>query len=213
MLGGQTKKAMQAARKVGAEDTFIGAHADLSSKVGRSVTEREVLSYRLYPKVYLDYLRHQDVYGDLTDLPTTVFFYGLKQGQEFEADLERGKTLVISLSGISAPDGDSKRSVFFNLNGFPRVIEVVDQTSGAVVSGRLKADPLFPGHVGAAMSGKVQAVTARDGQSVRAGDALLVVEAMKMEYLITAKHDGTVAAIHVKAGDLITSGDLLVVLA
>ena len=210
VLSGQTK---QATRKVGADDTFVGAQTDLSSKLGRPVTEREVLSYRLYPKVYLDYLKHQDVYGDLTDLPTTVFFYGLKQGQEFEADLERGKTLVISLAGISEPDADSKRSVFFNLNGFPRVIEVTDQTTGAVVSGRLQADPLFPGHIGAAMSGKVQSIIARDGQSVRAGDALLVVEAMKMEYLITAKHDGTVAAIHVKAGDVISSGDLLVVLA
>jgi biotin carboxyl carrier protein len=63
------------------------------------------------------------------------------------------------------------------------------------------------------MSGKVQSVSAKEGQAVKAGDPLLVVEAMKMEYLITAKQDGTVSAVHVRPGDVITSGDLLVALA
>ncbi len=194
-------------------DSYATTEQGLQARIGRPVTEREVLTYRLYPKVYTDYLRHREIYGDLTDLPTPVFFYGLKQGQEFEADLERGKTLVISLAGVSASDQSGKRSVFFNLNGFPRVIETFDQKSSGGTSGRTKADPLTPGHIAAAMSGKVQAVSAKEGQTVKAGDPLLVVEAMKMEYLITAKQDGTVAAVHVRPGDVITSGDLLVALA
>ncbi|MBM4253633.1 MAG: pyruvate carboxylase [Deltaproteobacteria bacterium] len=196
-----------------AEDSFASCESTLANRLGCPVGEREVLTYRLYPKVYLDYLRHREAFGDLSDLPTPVFFHGLRQAQEFEADLEPGKTLVISLAGVSDPDTNGKRSVFFNLNGFPRVIEVHDQADSSGGSGRLKADPLSPGHIAATMSGKVQSVSAKEGQLVKVGDPLLVVEAMKMEYLITAKADGTVAAVHVRPGDVITSGDLLVALA
>jgi pyruvate carboxylase len=195
------------------DDTYVGTEGALSTRLGRPVAEREVLTYRLYPRVYLDYLRHREAYGDLSDLPTPVFFNGLQQGQEFETDLERGKTLVISLAGVSASDQSGKRSVFFNLNGFPRAIEIYDQSDSSGVTGRVKADPLTPGHIAATMSGKVQSVSAKEGQAVKAGDPLLVVEAMKMEYLITAKQDGTVSAVHVRPGDVITSGDLLVALA
>ena len=56
------------------------------------------------------------------------------------------------------------------------------------------------------MPGKILAVKAKEGDSVKAGDVLLVLEAMKMENDIVAPQDGVVASINVKVGDSVESG-------
>jgi len=60
------------------------------------------------------------------------------------------------------------------------------------------------------VSGIVASVTAKAGQTVQAGDVLLVLEAMKMETQVTAQAGGNVASIKVKAGDSVQSGQILV---
>ena len=64
--------------------------------------------------------------------------------------------------------------------------------------------------VHAPMPGLVLRVTVEAGQAVKAGEGLLVLEAMKMENELRAPGDGTVAALHVKPGDAVGKGDLLV---
>jgi pyruvate carboxylase len=160
--------------------------------------------------VYLDYVRHRDTYGNVTDLTTPVFFYGLTQGQEIETDLEPGKTLIISMQGLSEPDAKGVRTVFFDLNGFPRAIEVTDRSVSSGVKARPQADPTSEKQIGAAMPGKVLSVAAQPGQTVKTGDTLLVTESMKMEYVIKAKAAGTVKRVTVAAGDMVEGGDLLV---
>jgi len=68
------------------------------------------------------------------------------------------------------------------------------------------------GGLTAPMPGLVKLVRAAKGDAVRRGDALLVLEAMKMEHTITAPHDGTVAEI-VEMGRQVTEGEVLVRLA
>ena len=60
--------------------------------------------------------------------------------------------------------------------------------------------------VSAPMPGKILAVKTKEGDSVKAGDVLLVLEAMKMENDIVAPQDGVVASINVKVGDSVESG-------
>ena len=64
----------------------------------------------------------------------------------------------------------------------------------------------------APLQGKVWKVHVKSGDSVKAGDTLVVIEAMKMENEIVAPHDAVVGDIHVKEGDSVKSGDLLVTL-
>ena len=68
------------------------------------------------------------------------------------------------------------------------------------------------GDVVAPMQGTIIKVIATVGQSVKVGDAVVVLEAMKMENQITAEKDGTVSKIHVKAGDIVGAGDVLVII-
>jgi biotin carboxyl carrier protein len=62
------------------------------------------------------------------------------------------------------------------------------------------------------MQGTIVKVIATVGQSVKAGEAVVVLEAMKMENQITAEKDGTISKINVKAGDIVGAGDVLVVI-
>ncbi|MEE1114161.1 MAG: biotin/lipoyl-containing protein, partial [Eubacterium sp.] len=57
--------------------------------------------------------------------------------------------------------------------------------------------------------GKIVRVEAGVGTAVKSGDAILVLEAMKMEIPVVAPQDGTVASVNVSAGDAVEAGDVL----
>ncbi|MFR7450589.1 MAG: acetyl-CoA carboxylase biotin carboxyl carrier protein subunit, partial [Gemmiger sp.] len=63
--------------------------------------------------------------------------------------------------------------------------------------------------VNAPMPGNILDVRVKPGDSVKAGDTLVVLEAMKMENEISAPQDGTIASVNVAKGDTVGSGDLL----
>ena len=64
--------------------------------------------------------------------------------------------------------------------------------------------------VKAPMPGNILDVKVSAGASVKAGDVLIILEAMKMENEIVAPQDGTVASVNVSKGDTVNSGDVLV---
>lgn len=63
--------------------------------------------------------------------------------------------------------------------------------------------------VSAPMPGNILDVKVKPGDSVKAGDVLMILEAMKMENEISAPQDGTVAGVNVRKGDTVNSGDTL----
>ncbi len=75
-----------------------------------------------------------------------------------------------------------------------------------------KAAPAAEGSVkvNAPMPGNINAIKVSVGQSVKAGDVLLILEAMKMENEIKAPQDGTVASIAVNKGQSVNTGDLMI---
>lgn len=66
--------------------------------------------------------------------------------------------------------------------------------------------------VNASVPGKVCGIDAAVGQAVKAGDSIVVLEAMKMEIPVVAPQDGTVASIEVRVGDAVENGDVLATL-
>ncbi|MCA9224746.1 MAG: biotin/lipoyl-binding protein, partial [Planctomycetales bacterium] len=107
------------------------------------------------------------------------------------------------------PHEDGSRTVFFELNGQPREVSVVDHSLEPEGAKRLTADPNNRNHVGAGMPGMVVTLAARPGDSVEKGQKLIVLEAMKMQTAIVADRDGKIAEVFVKAGSQIQAGDLL----
>ncbi len=184
---------------------------EVEGKIGREAAETEVLSYLMYPKVFVAYAEHLKQFGDVSMVPTDVFFYGLPQGEETEVEIERGKTLFVKLVAIGEPDEEGQRTVFYELNGHPREVKVLDRSLGIEVKTRLKADADNLHHLGSPMPGMVVEVKVKPGQQVTEREKLIVLEAMKMEMTLSSPLTGVVKEVYVKPKERVDSGDLLVV--
>ena len=86
-----------------------------------------LLSYLLYPEVYLKYDKFRQTYSDVSVLPTPTFFFGLKPGEEITVDIESGKTMIVKFLTIGEAHPDGTRTLFFELNGQPREVNVRDR--------------------------------------------------------------------------------------
>ena len=106
----------------------------------------------------------------------------------------------------------ASRAVFFELNGQPREVTVTDWSATVKVTLRQKADPGNPGHIAGPMPGKVSAIAVHKGQSVRAGQHLFLLKAMKMETAVSSPVEATVSDVLVTVGASVETGDLLMVL-
>jgi pyruvate carboxylase len=178
--------------------------------VGHSISDQDLASYLMYPKVFQGYAKHRSQYGDVSGIPTPAFFYGLQEHEEIAVEIEPGKTLIVKIEGQTPPDDEGQCRLFFELNGQPRLIRV--PLAGAKGTSRAlrQAEEGNPQHVGSPMPGTVTRVAVKAGQRVNKGDALLIIEAMKMESLVMAERDGTVSHVHVKAGDTVPARALVV---
>ena len=188
------------------------ARAEAEKKVRRHISDRELASYLMYPKVFAGFAEHQRLHGDVSVLPTPVFFYGLKRDQELFVDIEKGKTLVIRYLATGEADAQAERTIFFELNGQPREVKVVDRSRAPTGPARRMADEGDPSHVAAPMPGLVVALTAHLGEKVRRGDRLLSIEAMKMETGVFADRDGVVGEVLVAPGTQVDTKQLLMIL-
>ena len=59
------------------------------------------------------------------------------------------------------------------------------------------------------MPGNIMRVDVKEGDSIKKGDVIVILEAMKMENEIMAPHDGTVTSVMVKKGDTVDTGALI----
>ncbi|CUX24461.1 MULTISPECIES: pyruvate carboxylase [Agrobacterium] len=194
------------------EDADLDAERKvIETKLERKVDDFEFASYLMYPKVFTDFALTAETYGPVSVLPTHAYFYGMEDGEELFADIERGKTLVIVNQASSGTDDKGMVTVFFEINGQPRRIKVPDRAHGASGSAvRRKAEPGNAVHIGAPMPGVISRVFVNQGQEVKAGDVLLSIEAMKMETALHAERDGKIAEVLVRPGDQIDAKDLLI---
>ena len=186
--------------------------ARLAERLAAPVSDEDLASYLMYPRVWQDYARERQQHGDLGLLPTPVFFYGMQPGEEISIELERGKTLIVRYLATSHPHEDGTRTVFFELNGQPRSVRVRDLAQVAQRPPARKIESGNTRHVGAPMPGTVTTVAVAVGARVARGALLLTLEAMKMETAVRAESDGEVAEVVVKPGDAVDLKDLLVVL-
>ncbi len=188
------------------------ARGEAEKAVGHKISDTELASYLMYPKVYKDYAVHLKTFGDVSHLPTPVFFYGMREQQEVSVDLEAGKTLLIRLQGQTENLEEGEDKLFFELNGQPRLIRVAKLDSKAR-NALPKAEDGNLKHVGAPMPGMVVTVSVKAGQKVSKGDPLVSIEAMKMETQIRADFDATIKRVVAVSGQSVSAKDLLIELA
>ena len=198
-------------------DTYATASGDDGAEGAADAVEirdeLDVLSYAMYPAVFDEWMAHRREYGDaVAAVPTRNFLAGLEVGEEVSVTIEHGKTLFVRLESIGAANDAGERDVVFELNGSRRQVKVKDNSLEAAdgAGARPKAVEGDPGSVGAPMPGVVVDVKVARGDSVDAGDPLVILSAMKMETVVAAPVGGSVADVACAAGDNMDGGDLLV---
>jgi pyruvate carboxylase len=168
---------------------FKKQHEILVKKYGeQNISEKDILSYALYPDVYTSWKDFQVTFGEVGNLPTHVFLNPMQVGEEIELMLEPGKQLMLKLVTIEGVDSDGRRNVLFEVNGEPWYIPVTDQSSKGKIKVREKCTE--PNHIGAPMPGVVVDVKVHQGLKVKEGETVATLSAMKMETSIPASTSG-----------------------
>lgn len=173
-----------------------------------SLTELDFLSYKMYPEVFKDFYEHRKGSGDVWYLPTTAFFYGLRQGEEILIEIAPGKAITVALQFRSQTDENGICRVTFDLNGKRRSVDIRDLSVKPTVESHRKAKERK--EVGSPLQGRLSTVLVEAGQKVKQDEALFVIEAMKMETTISAPFDGEIISVHLDAGTLVEQSDLVV---
>jgi pyruvate carboxylase len=172
---------------------------------------RSVLNNLLFPGPTRDYDQAVSTYGNLSSLPTTAFFYGLKLGEEVEVELFAGASLFLAADAVGDPDPRGYRTVYCRLNGRSRLVSVRDRAVESTKPSGEKAAPGDPGQIGAPFGGVVSMVV-RHGDQLAPGQMVATIEAMKMEARITTPVGGTVTRVVVPDTAQVEGGDLLLIL-
>jgi pyruvate carboxylase len=188
------------------------AKAIAEKKVGHKISRTDLMSYLMYPEVFVKFAKARTAYSDVDVLPTPEFFYGLPKGQEVTIEIEPGKVLFVKFLTVSEAHPDGTRTVFFELNGQPREVTVRDKSLKPLVESRPKADPAKPGHVGSPIPGSVSILAVELNQRVTKGERLMVLEAMKMQTSIYAPVDGTVKQMFIQVSDTVEAKDLMLII-
>jgi pyruvate carboxylase len=184
--------------------------ARLEKKYEEKISNQQLASHLMYPKVFENFMDHRKNFSDTSILSTELFFYGPIPDKEYSLPIDKGKNLIVRYLVKSDPDSNALSSVFFELNGQPRTIEITNKEFSKNVSIKPKADEGNINHIGSTLPGQVAKVFVREGEKIIKGDRVLVIEAMKMETTVSAEKSGTIKKIHVGSGDNVETKDLLI---
>lgn len=193
------------------DEDFEALRKEFKDEFGCELSDREVLSVALYPKVMKEYVEFLQEYGDFMRMESHAFFYGLKVGEVVDVEVSKGKRFIIKLVNIGMPNDEGMCSVMFEVDGFRREIYVEDKRSLSAKQKvtMLKADPKNKNQIGSGIPGTVLKVLVNEGDEVTKNQALVIVEAMKMETEMVASEDGKVKRIYVSEGQSVQSGELI----
>ena len=177
-------------------------------KFDKNLSFLDLLSYKFYPKVFEEYYKYCQVYGDVSMIPTPEFFYGMKNNQESLIEIKRGKTIIVKLMYVSDADENGIKTVYFKLNGQTRGIEVKDINVIATKQSNRKA--LTDYEIGTPLQGMLSKIFVKKGDKVKKNAPLFTIEAMKMESTLTAIKDCAIKKIHLKENTLVEAEDLVI---
>ena len=197
-------------------DDFDAFRRHIIADLGLEGTDREVASYSMYSKVFDDYIKKLHDKGNFRNMESDTFFHGIALGQTTEIELKPGRILVVTLEDIGKSDEAGNRDLTFTVNGYRRVVSVKDRqavTKSVTTSQIHFANKEDDREIGANIPGTVIKLLVAEGDSVKQGQPVAILEAMKMETNVLATQDGTVEKIYVKEGDSVKSSQLIARLA
>ena len=126
------------------------------------------------------------------------------KGTTYEVEVEKGEAMILDEYEAKSPVPPAPAAAPVVMAAAPvAAAPAAAAASAAVAAGTVVEAPL---------PGNVFAIKVREGDAVKAGDVLVVIEAMKMENDVCAPSDGVVKQIAVSKGAMVATGDALVVI-
>lgn len=191
-------------------EDFEAIRKKLQDELDLEGTDREVISYALYPKVFEDYVKSIRKDGNFRYMGSDIFFHSLEEGETCEVKLGEGKILIVRLQEVRPVDNEGMREAIFEVNGNRRIIKIKDKTVTVNSSNSvLYANEDNPMEIGANIPGNIIKVLVKEGEAVEANQPIAVIEAMKMETNILAVAAGTVERIYVSEGQQVKAGEMV----
>lgn len=176
-------------------------------KFDENQTEEDLLSYIMYPKVFEEFYLFRKHFGYVECLPTPSFYFPMKPNEEIMVNLESGKNLLIRFRYMGEPNEEGMREVFFQINGQTRNILIKDNTIKVQKVSNIKISG--PNDIGAPLQGKLVEIKVKEGDVIKKGQPLFVIEAMKMESTINSNLDGVVKKVYLKQNAMVEQDDCL----
>lgn len=173
-------------------------------------TDREAISYAMYPKVFDDYVKTLKKEGNFRYMGSDIFFHSLEVGETCEVKLEEGKVMMVKLHEVRPVDSEGFREAIFEVDGNRRIIRIKDNDVTVNSSNSvLYADENNPLEIGANIPGNIIRVLVKEGDEVEENQPIAVIEAMKMETNILATAKGTVEKIYISEGQQVKTGEMV----
>jgi pyruvate carboxylase len=194
------------------ESEFTAFKIRFQKGFSRALEFIDFLSWKLYPKVFEDMINRWKKYGDVSKIPTKIFFYGLEENEETIVEIGPGKRILVKLLSVGPADENGIRTIFFMVNGQTRNVHIKDQTLGIESVINTKADPDNEKHIGAPLQGLLSKVLVKVGDKVKKNQALFVLEAMKMETTVAANGSGKVEKVVLEEGSRVGAEDLILII-
>ena len=169
---------------------------------------RAALSRLMLPAEAAGLTAAQEEFGDVSVIPTIPYLYGLQPGRVESIEVAPGQTWYVELDAIADVDETGHRRVHLWANGQPWALRVLDESATRTREARRRLDPGDPHQVGTTVPGVIT-VLVTSGDAVEVGDRIAVIEAMKMESVVTAPRAGKVTSVHCSTGDQVEAGDLV----
>jgi pyruvate carboxylase len=168
----------------------------------------DFLSFKFYPKVFEDYFKAREEWGNVSSIPSKAFFYGLRPKEEILIKIADGKTIIVKFLYKSEPDDKGMRSVYFKLNGQTRAIEVKDISISTNLNQNKKASG--EKEIGAPLPGLISKIWVKEGDDIKLNQPLFTIEAMKMENTVVANSGGKAKKMILKENSLVELNDLVI---
>lgn len=193
------------------DEDFDAIKRKLQDELGLEGTEREALSYALYPKVFEDFIKNLKKEGDFRMMGSDIFFHGLAEGETCEVKIAEGNELVIRLNDVRDTTEEGFRDVVFEVNGNRSAVRIKDKDASIVATSSqiLYANAEDPSEIGANIPGNILKMLVAEGDEVQEKQPIAVIEAMKMETNILSPMKGVVDKIYVKEGQQVKAGELV----
>lgn len=190
----------------------------LADKLGYAPTEQQLVTYLQHPNDAVNFFRFEEKFGRVYVLPPSILFRrgGFKLGETIAFKDHSGKEHIIEMGPKQESEDGAETNVYLNIDHhqrhfvFENAVAEAGEAKAIKLSKKEIEDLAKAGDVRAPFAANLCEISVKEGQEVKAGEKLAVLEAMKMQTPVNSEVDGVVAKIVAKVGDAVQPGDELV---